>query len=179
MENTEEIWKDIDGYIGYYQVSNLGKVRSLDRIIKYKNNKVQLLKGRILKHSFDSQYPTVGLHLNNVVGTRQIHRLVAIAFLENPLNKPQVNHINGVKNDNRLENLEWVTHQENNIHARETGLIKQRGENSHKAKLKEKDVFKIREMAANGMKLYKIAAEFGIHKVTVGCIVNRKKWKHI
>lgn len=108
-----------------------------------------------------------------------IHRLMAIAFLPNPLNKKQVNHINGIKNDNRLENLEWVTPKENSVHSRLTGLAKQNGEDSVWAKLKNEDVLAIREMAENGITFREIGEKFGIQAMTAWNIANRRRWKHI
>jgi len=112
MENQEEIWKDVVGYEGHYQVSNLGNVRSLKR------NNSKLLKAR-LNHN---NYCIVRLYKDNDWRQFRVHRLMAMAFISNPLNKPQVNHINGVKTDNRLENLEWCTNSENQIHAYANGL---------------------------------------------------------
>lgn len=105
----KEIWKDVKGYEGLYQVSNLGRVKSLIR------NKVLSPLNR--QHG----YQAVQLHGKggNARGFKSfsIHRLVAEAFIPNPENKPEVNHINEDKSDNRVENLEWMTHQENSAHA--------------------------------------------------------------
>lgn len=102
-----EVFVDIQGYEGYYQVSNYGNVRSLDRVITHQNGKKQLVKGRTLKpHLTNKGYFKVHLSLNGERKSRSIHRFVALAFLPNPFHKPQVNHINGCKTDNNLCNLE-------------------------------------------------------------------------
>lgn len=108
---SKEIWKDIEGYEGLYQVSNLGRVKS------------NLRKGKILKSNstYDGYY-NVTLSKNGKLKTYRIHRLVCIAFLDNPLNKSEVNHIDGNKKNNNIENLEWCTRSENAEHAHKTGL---------------------------------------------------------
>lgn len=105
-----EIWKDVVGYEGLYEVSNLGRIRR---------------DGRIKKPYVDhGGYLTVWLSKHSEQKCLKIHRIVAMAFIPNHKNKATVNHINGVKTDNRVENLEWATHSENIIHANETGLRK-------------------------------------------------------
>ncbi len=122
-----EIWKSIKGYEGLYEVSNLGHVRSLDRVITLMNRgqffSHKKLYGQIMSSVLVRGYPK--LTLSNDERIRKlvsIHRLLAEAFIPNPENKPQVNHINGVKTDNRLENLEWNTSSENILHAFKIGL---------------------------------------------------------
>lgn len=120
----KEIWKDINGYNGVYQVSNKGRVRSFNRHGKgeYRNYKPIILKPCIPK-SGTSKYARVNLCSDKMKPT-SIHRLVAETFIPNPENKPEVNHKNGIKTDNRVENLEWVTRSENAKHAHKTGLAK-------------------------------------------------------
>lgn len=103
----DEIWKDIEGYEGLYQVSNLGRVRSLLRINRC-FDKTYIRKGKVLKGMSDKDgYSYVLLSKEGVQRKFLIHRLVAKHFILNPQNFPQVNHKNEVVNDNRLENLEW------------------------------------------------------------------------
>lgn len=125
---TIEIWKDIDGYIGHYQVSNLGNVRSLDRYITKTNGHgceySILIKSRILKQKkTQNGYLSVMLYdRNHNHKTIFVHRLVAIAFIPNIMNYPQINHIDGNKTNNKMENLEWCTASYNSKHAFQSNL---------------------------------------------------------
>ena len=115
-----EIWKDINGYEGYYKISNLGNVKSIDRF-----DGVHDRKGTIIKQNLKQNgYLQVGLRMHNKRKWFGVHRLVAIHFIENPENKPQVNHIDGNKKNNTVGNLEWVTPKENQNHATKLGLRK-------------------------------------------------------
>lgn len=121
-------WKDISGYDGYYEVSSTGKVRSKDRIILDKNSKSVYIKGRLMKQSKNTQgYLVVNLRKNHTSNVALIHRLVANAFIDNPDSLPTINHKDGDKLNNRIENLEWVTYTDNNIHALKLGLRNPRG----------------------------------------------------
>lgn len=126
-ENEElktEVWKPVSGYESYYEISNKGTVRSLERLVPLKNG-LRTIKAKILtsrKNNFG--YIEVRLSKNSNCKTLFIHVLLAKAFLTCPAESYEVNHINGIKDDNRLENLEWVTHAENVKHAYQLKLIK-------------------------------------------------------
>lgn len=118
-----EIYKDIKGYEGLYQISNFGNVKSIERMVKNSSHSYMKLKERILKFKKSKAgYIQASINMNNVAKYFYVHRLVAIAFLENPENKRTVNHKDGNKLNNSLENLEWATHKENSQHAFNAGL---------------------------------------------------------
>ena len=116
----EEIWKDIKGYEGLYQVSNLGRIKR----VLFKNNKTTIIKEKILKYTVKNNgYCKVNLYKNNKQKTYHIHRLVAEAFIPNRDNSLEINHKDGNKKNNCINNLEWITHKENIQHGVKTGLI--------------------------------------------------------
>jgi hypothetical protein len=125
---TKEIYKDIQGYEGIYQVSNLGNVKRINN----KNNKNEL----VLKQFYNVRgYYQIGLYFNNKQKYYYVHRLIAQAFIPNPNNYPIINHINGIKSDNSIGNLEWCTYLHNIRHAFSTGLnIAPIGDNHKRSK---------------------------------------------
>lgn len=110
----EEIWKPVVGFEGLYEVSNLGRVRSLNRIVVDKNMRAVFHKGKVLSLRNNGGYyaviltPKEGRRVN-----RTVHRLVGFAFIPNPENKPEIDHIDGNPRNNKVDNLHWVTHKEN------------------------------------------------------------------
>lgn len=115
---TEE-WRDIEGFESCYQVSNRGRVRSVDRNVIRKNGSKITLKGKLLSLPLVNGYMKITLYKKSKYHTFWVHRLVALAFIKTDLGKPFVNHINGCRYDNRVSNLEWCTPQQNNLHARD------------------------------------------------------------
>lgn len=131
-----------------------------------------------MKHSISSSgYYTVGIGASirkpdNVL----LHRLLAETFLPNPEGKHTINHINGNKLDNRLENLEWATYSENAIHAINTGLNKCTGESNYRAKFRNTDIRVIKDMSKHGFNQPEIASLYGVHQTTIHYILTNKHY---
>ncbi|RPJ24176.1 MAG: hypothetical protein EHM25_14680, partial [Nitrosopumilales archaeon] len=164
-----EIWKDIEDYEDYYEISSLGRFRSKTRTIINKNGKKFLYHSRIIEPRLDKYgYLRVQLNKNNKAIYRTVHRLVAIHFIPNPNNYPQVNHIDGIKINNAVSNLEWCTVYDNLNHSYSSGL--------KQIKLSKQDVSNIREMYKLGDCTQKeIGVIFNVSKEHVNGIINNKK----
>ena len=177
----EEEWRDVIGYEGWYQVSSLGNVRSVDRDILYSNGRIHHTKGVNLVQVLDkSGYPVVGLSKNQKINMCKVHRLVCLAFTPNPEDKQQVNHIDGVKTNNVVTNLEWNTSSENQQHCVDNGLrVIGKGELSSAPKLKEVEVVEIKKLLNRGVKQRDIAKMYDVHFATISAIYRGKSWSHV
>jgi len=178
----KETWKDIAGYEGLYQISNTGRVKSMAKTVRCKNGATNSYRERVMaKSKKPSGEVKITLSKGGKSKTLLVHRLVAIHFIPNPMNKPEVNHIDGVRDNNVVSNLEWVTSSENQQHAYRIGLQEGRkGSAHHMARLTEPDVEKIRQMYASGKLLQReIANMYGVRENLVSRIVNRKIWRHV
>lgn len=159
----EELWKPISNYENY-EVSNYG------RVINVKNGKQKVLKSQLIK----SGYEIVGLSVNSKSISKTVHRLVADAFIINKDNKPQVNHINGIKTDNRVENLEWNTISENTKHAFNVLGIVTNGIKSRKIPIDK--VNDIKKLYSLGHTQKEIAKMYEVHQSTISYLINNKTY---
>ncbi|WP_373768472.1 NUMOD4 domain-containing protein [Jeotgalibaca porci] len=169
---TFEVWKDISGYEGIYKISNLGRVLSVARIDKRGWKR----KEKILKPALnDWGYKFVVLQDKK---SKVVHRLVAKEFCANPKHKPYTNHIDGDKTNNRAENLEWVTHQENILHACRSGLRKTpKGENNHNARLRNKQAEEIRSEYKKSEVTHKqLAEKYNVSDSVIQKVLNYKTY---
>lgn len=176
-----EIWKDIKGYENYYQISNFGNVKSLERIIiRPKKVGSFMQKERILSNNIDkSGYSSVLLVKETVKKKMLVHRLVAKAFIRNKDNHKYVNHIDANRSNNLQINLEWCTQSENKKHSYNLGLSDKKGEKHHLAKFKEKDIIDIRNKYDTGNFTQKeISETYNVSKSTIWHIVNYKTWNY-
>lgn len=168
-----EEFKPIIGYESY-MISNEGNIIST---LKYRNNK------HIIKPVKDSKgYLRVTLKDNyGKHKTKKVHRLVLLAFLNNPNNFPQCNHKNGIKTDNRIENLEWCDNLYNQRHAKSLGLVpKMIGEKNGSSKLIEKQVIEIRQKFIPRKYTRKhLAEEYSVTEFCIKDIISRKSWNHL
>lgn len=168
-----EIWKDLPGNEGTYQISNLGRVKTLDRVIKCGKNIKKHIPEKVMAIRSHAGYKTVTIRIDSKTKVCSIHRLVAKTFLPNPNNYKCVNHIDGNKENNAVNNLEWCNYSHNMKHAYRNGLRVAKG----RAKLSKSQVLEIRELCtSSGYTITKIADIFGVSKATISKIKNYKSW---
>jgi hypothetical protein len=190
-----EIWLPVTNWEDYAEVSNLGDTRTLNRIIHHANdNRVRKISSKPLtRQKSRSGYLTVDFWHNNKRKTWLVHHLVLIAFVGMPTGKIgttkgcyQCNHKDGNKYNNCIDNLEWVVHQENIIHAYETGLRPKifaggkqnnKGSSNGMSKLTEIDVGQIRELLSQGVKGIVVAKKFNVSPATITSIKYKSRWK--
>lgn len=171
VKSKLEVWKDIKDYEGIYQVSNFGNVKSLGNEFSRKE--------RFLKLSPQSKgYLTVVLQKNATRKMVLVHRIVAEHFIGNTESKPQVNHINGDKTDNSIENLEWVSHKENLDHAIKNNLTL-KGEENRNSKLKDVDVINIHSLLQKGITIKELSESYNVSYSTIDGIRTNRYWKHL
>lgn len=172
----KEIFKDVSGYEGRYQVSNYGNVKSLPRKT---HNANKYIKEKILKPCIGNVgYKMVSLSKNGKGTLKTLHRLIAQNFIPNPDGLPCVNHIDGNKLNNYVGNLEWVTYSGNIVHAFRTGLMTSAsGERAGMSKLTSKDIYVIRYLLNKKVANKFIARIFNVNPSTISSIKRGKIWK--
>jgi len=186
---TEE-WRAVDGYRGLYDVSNHGRIRSYDRIVRTKDRcgswTTRKMNGKILSTPPNNQgkgYPYCNLVKNGKRVSVTVHRLVALTYVPNPDDKPEVNHKDGNPRNNHFSNLEWVTHKENMVHASISGLLPEGmsgpGEKSPAAKLTDDDVRRIKRRLHIGESCKIIAKDFIVGESAIREIKMRRSWVHV
>lgn len=177
----KEVWKDIEELNCLYQISSLGRVRSKDRVIEKSNGYTHTHKGKVLRPAVSKKgYLTCSASIMGQQKTVKPHRLVALYFVSNEDNKPHVNHINGIKTDNRIENLEWVTNHENILHAWKTGLNKPKKGVSHpRASISANDAKRVKDLRAKGFGRKDIQKATGVNQNIVDNIIYNNSWSHL
>lgn len=179
----DEKWLPVKGYEGFYEVSNMGRIKSLDRYIKRKNSDTsEFRRGVILKHKLNiGGYFINGISKDGQGSTVYLHKVVATAFVENPNGYPEANHIDGDKGNNRASNLEWTTPQLNTIHAYENGLTQRTSDKCKSSKLTFDQADEIRMRYFNNKELMStLAMEYGVaegvvYSVVIGDSYQRKE----
>lgn len=176
----KEIWKDIEGFEGYYQVSTHGRVRGLDRSVesnRWHGTLIQYRKGKIIKPNSVRGYYMVSLSKEDQRIYRSVHRWVAKTFIPNPQNKTCVNHKDFNKINNHVSNLEWVTHKENTNHTKDAGRLNiRKGEAVYNSKLTEA---KVRCIRKKQMSQKEYAEKYGVSFQMISKIQTGKAWKHV
>ena len=177
----DEEWGPVRGYKGLYDVSTRGRVRSLDRVILCRDGGERAYKGKVLRQRESMGYPAITLSKQGKTKTRKVHRLVAEAFLPNPDGLPWINHKDGEKTNNAVENLEWCTPRQNMRHAERMGLIGQRpiGVEVAAAKLNDEAVACIRFLYEHGFSGNHLRIAFGVSWRAMDKVLRGETWQHV
>lgn len=178
-DTMNEEWKDIEGFEGFYQISNLGRVKSLGGWCGTAKRKEKIRSASLTQDG----YVKVRLQHKGKDKTARVHRLVAEAFIPNPENKDTVNHIDGNKQNNAVSNLEWVDRTEQMLHAYDLGLKSSRvGSQNSNAKLTDEQVREIRKSYVPYSKEFgtvALAKKYGVTNRVIGLIVKNKSYKNV
>lgn len=179
MSNNEE-WKDIPGYEGFYQVSNRGRVRSVTHTILMANGRLRTIFSRILvlHEGGGNKYLQAYLHKDGHVKNHLVHRLVAKMFIGEIKSGYEINHKNANVQDNSVENLEIVTHQENINHSIKNNLFKAYGENHYRSKITNEQANEIRKRyEMGGITQYQLGQIYGLQQTTIFKIVHNLTYR--
>jgi len=161
--------KPVRGYEGKYEVSNTGRIFSLNYHSTGRRQEMKLQTNRI-------GYVKIMLSKNGETKLISVHRIVAEAFVPNPLNLPEVNHDDGIKSNNNDWNLIWCTQPDNQRHAFKIGLKDKKGEAHHNAKLINENIIEIRQ---SSLSIERLAIKFNVNPATIYDVLNHRTWKHI
>lgn len=169
-------WKPLLNYENSYEISNFGEISGIDRISGKRRGTI---KGKLLKQNTNHKgYLEVRLYKNNKSVSKTAHRLVALNFIPNPLNLPQINHIDGNKANNKAENLEWANNSQNQLHAYKTGLQPSRaGENNSNASITDVEVTNYKLLYNSGMSVVEISKNTDIPLSKIRHIIYGTSWK--
>lgn len=175
-----EVWKDIPDFKGSYQVSDIGRVRSVDRVVTFNDGSMRKYKGKVLKphvHKITG-YEHLTLSNDGRCNSKSVHRLVLETFKPHVnMNDLEVNHIDGNKLNNHLTNLEWSTRHDNILHAYAIGLMVNKGERGHNAKLSNADVLEILQRLDTGELQKDIGLDYGVSKSCISMINRGVRWR--
>ena len=174
---NQEEWKDVIGFEGHYQISPMGNVRSIARTIKGGRGEIRLSGGIMRPTNNGNGYLIARFRMSGVQINKYVHRLVALHYVPNPDNKPNVNHLDCNRMNNEATNLEWCTQQENVAYCKKLNrLHPPKGEKQRSAKLKETDIPKIRERLLKGETYRNIAKDYPVDERQIGFIARGQHW---
>jgi len=165
----KENWEDVVNHEGWYEISDWGNVKRV-------NGDNSARAGKILKPIASHGYRRVSMYKDGARTSSHIHQMVMAAFVGPCPNDSEVNHKDGVKTNNHLDNLEYVTHRENMLHAFSKGLLTRQGEKNSQSKLTEDNVHETRRLLKAGMRQADIARIFNVSRSTIYSIAHGKSW---